>query len=193
MTNIVQDNSSVNNLQKFNKTNNNILLFSMAFNTVALLIIGVLLYQIFQSKNELSLQSENLTNTPTSVTSSLPNNKTIEPSSVVSEKDQLNKAVRDYLESLISGNRNKAISHISREVINDIPNTWPNEYADYETYEILNEFHSPQEEEQFYKQNEVIFQVKLYRLNEISGSAIANILFMKENGSWKTLTWYLFQ
>lgn len=107
-------------------------------------------------------------------------------------KEEVLTALENYLTALVDGDEDTAVSYLSKDVKDEaISNNFINMYEPYFTkWEILNEYHSEEEEEQFYNQERLIFNVKLYAENDKSGSS-AKVLFLKENGNWKTLTWYL--
>ena len=93
-----------------------------------------------------------------------------------------------YLKAIINHDRNTALSYITNSVKSEVPTNWPQDWYKYKTYEGLNEFHSASEEQQFYSQEQITFQVKFYRQNDAVGERV-NLLFVKQNGQWKTPTW----
>lgn len=103
-----------------------------------------------------------------------------------SAKELVIAAAESYLDSVISQNKQALMSYLTISAAE--------KYKDaslptgYKTYEILNEFHSTQEEADFYKQSSISLDVKLYKPNDAVGTRF-QLIFIKENDLWKTNIW----
>jgi len=112
----------------------------------------------------------------------------------INNKEVFVSAVSNYLQALIDQDENTAKSYLTQPVQDsgEVPfGGWVSMYTNYKTYETLNEFHSNQEEQDFYNQDKINLTIKMYSGNDPRGEK-AEMLWVKENGQWKTLTWYLF-
>jgi len=116
------------------------------------------------------------------------------PSDWKATKIEVVSVLEKYLEALLNEDREAAMKFLTTEIQNQVEQLdqlWPKGYGNFTTYEILNEFSSEQEEQEFYSQDQLTFSVKLYGENNKKGNLV-RLLFMKEDRNWKTLTWYLF-
>ena len=103
-----------------------------------------------------------------------------------SEKEVVLSAAESYLDAIISQNKQGLMSYLTIEAAERYKNTLLP--TGFKTHEILNEFHSVQEETDFYKQTSIPFAVKLYQDNDPEGT-LFTLTFTKENGLWKTNVW----
>ncbi len=110
---------------------------------------------------------------------------------ISSNKESLLQVVDGYLSALMKGDVGMATNFLAEEVKDETFANWYQGYEKYKTYEVLNKFHSAQEEIDFYNQDQVTLTVKLYEDNDREGNK-AQLTFRKADGNWKTLTWYLF-
>lgn len=110
-----------------------------------------------------------------------------------SNKTQLREAIQGYSESIINNDRNKAMSFLTVSAQKQVENIdWPgNVYTQYKSFEVLNEYHSAKEEEDFYNTEPVKFDIKFYLENDPNGK-LTSISFVREGNKWKTSTWNIF-
>lgn len=110
-----------------------------------------------------------------------------------SNKTQLREAIQGYSESIINNDRNKAMSFLTVSAQKQVENIdWPGTvYTQYKTFEVLNEYHSAKEEEDFYNTEPVKFDIKFYIENDPNGK-LTSISFVREGNKWKTSTWNIF-
>jgi len=112
--------------------------------------------------------------------------KTVATSSPISTKTEVKKLITDFLNAVIAQNADKARSYLTDALKIEYKTTaLP---AGYKTFEILNEFHSTEEESVFYSNSKLLFDVKLYQDNDPQGT-IFILPVIKENNSWKIGTW----
>lgn len=112
-----------------------------------------------------------------------------EAESFESRKASLLSTVNAYLKALIVdkdwGKAKNYLTSAAYDFYKDVDG--PTQYV---IYEILNEFHSTEEEISFYNQQEPIFDVKFYKQNDPIGTRVS-IKFLQEDGQWKTDAWFM--
>ncbi len=114
--------------------------------------------------------------------------KFLEEENFESRKVSLLNAINTYLEALIvDKDWEKAKSYLSASAY--IRHKDANGPSRYVSYEILNEYHSTEEEMNFYNQQEPTFDVKFYEDDDPTGTRVS-IKFFQENGEWKTNAWF---
>lgn len=170
-----------------------------------IVITGSVFAGIQIGKNQTSIQQPAVVQQTISPTQTVPSQTTpttfptanINPSQelIQNNKSLLSDAVTNYSKAIINNDRNTAMSFLTASAKEQIVNKnldWPGTvYTYFETFEILNEFHSEQEESNFYNTEPVQFDVKFYLKDDLIGK-LTKILFVNENGYWKTLTWNVF-
>lgn len=168
---------------------------------LGLIISAISVYVGIQiGKNQASIQQPAIvqqTISPTQTASTTFPTANINPSQKLTQnnKSLLSDAVTNYSKAIINNDRNTAMSFLTastKELVVNKNLDWPGTvYTYYKTFEVLNEFHSEQEESNFYNAESVQFDVKFYLKNDLMGK-LTKILFVNENGYWKTPTWNIF-
>jgi len=108
-----------------------------------------------------------------------------------SNKNEIGDIISQYLEAVINEDEETAMSFLTQQTKESLKGkNWLEGYGVFKIYEVLNEFHSPAEEQAFYQQETMTFAAKLYKENDQAGNQIS-LMFIKEDDQWKTISWYL--